>query len=77
MKAPSRGVTLVGIVYTGIKPHLRSGAGGLFPNLGQFVDQSGLCYCIAPSGNTAGDRRECQPGAEEGHGSNHCAVVDH
>lgn len=77
MKAPSRGVTLVGIVYNGIKPNLRSGAGGLFPNLREPADQNGLSFRVAPSGKAAGDRRECQPRTEKGHGSNNCAVVNH
>lgn len=76
MKAPSRGVTLVGISYIGTKPNLRSDASGLFPNLREPLDQNELCFRFAPSGNAAGDRRECQPCAEKGHGSNHCAVVN-
>ena len=76
MKAPSRGVTLTGIVHTRIKPNLRSGAGGLFPHLREPADQSGLCFRIDLSGNASGDRRECQPRAEKCHGSNHCPVVD-
>lgn len=77
MKAPSRGVTLAGMIHAGIKTNLRSDASGLFPNLREPFDQNGLCPFIAPSSNAASDRRECQPGAQKCHGSNHSAVVYH